>query len=180
MRTNKRKNEDQTMNYEEMLQIDPDALDVECLEQATLFMRVSKESARINHEETLAKSRLDVAQAECSDAIRKKPEKYEIDKPTEGAIFNKVLQHEDYVEALGEYHHIKHEAALVSSAVKAFEHRKRMIEMLVTLAGQEWYATPTVPRNLKHEQEKRHERIDRQNTERVQTRRKAKEERRSK
>ena len=38
--------------------------------------------------------------------------------------------------------------ALLSNAVMAMEQRKRMLEVLITLHGQEYFAGPSTPRNL--------------------------------
>ena len=79
------------MNYEKDITIDPEALDVEFLRQASLMLKYCQHSARMRMEVDKAKQDLDIAKAEADKKIRDDPESYGINKVTETAIANAVL-----------------------------------------------------------------------------------------
>jgi len=71
-----------------------------------------------------------------------------LDKVTESAIASRARIDDEYVELYKELLDAKAESALLDQAVAAMEQRKRMLEILVTLHGQEYFAGPSVPRSL--------------------------------
>ena len=61
------------MNYEKDLEIDDQALDFECLDQAVRFMRYAKHSAEMERILDEAKQELDIVKAETDKDIRESP-----------------------------------------------------------------------------------------------------------
>jgi len=135
------------LNYEKDLRIDPNALDIEWLEQASVFMRYAEASAEAAREVDKAKELLEVTKAEVDSDIRQKTKKGD-KKPTEAAILGMVMQDPRYQQALSDYNDVKHESAILSAAVKAFEQRKVALENLVRLHGASYFAGPSTPREL--------------------------------
>jgi hypothetical protein len=86
--------------------------------------------------------------AEIDTKIRKNPEKYKLEKVTEGAVTAIILQSEEYKEANEEYLEKCFEYNVSSGAVKSFAQRKDMLELLVRLHGQQYFAGPRVPHDL--------------------------------
>ncbi|HQF51190.1 MAG TPA: hypothetical protein PK588_10545 [Paludibacteraceae bacterium] len=143
------------MDYEKDMQIEEDALDLECLEQARLMLRYCQLAARLEKEEDLAKENLNLVKAEIDKDIRTNPAKYGIDKITEGAIANAIIMDPRYKEASQHYIDARFEANAAAGAVKACEQRKSMLETLARLHGQQYFAGPAVPRDIVKEREKR-------------------------
>lgn len=140
------------MNYEEDIKIDPDQLDIEWLEQPSLFMKYSHHLAMVRKTLDESKQTLDIARAETDKKIRDNPAKYLSDgKVTETAVSNAVLKHPMYQEAYSNYLEAKYEADMAQGAVNAFDHRKTALENLVRLFGQQYFAGPKLPRNLSQE-----------------------------
>jgi hypothetical protein len=156
------------LNYEKDVSIDPQALDVEWVGQAALFMRYSEKLARARDAFDRAKELLDVTRAELAMDIRKNPAAYGIEKTTEGAL-NEVITatlgigktstirgtQSVYQEANDAYIEIKLQVELLTAVVKAMDQRKAALENLVRLHGQNYFAGPKEPRDLGMEWDKK-------------------------
>ncbi len=129
--------------------IDPEALDTECLRQPELFFKYAERAIEARGEADRLKLKLDLIQAELEIKVRHKPAKYSIEKPTEAAIKATVALQPEIAEANDNYFSARDDAALLDKAVVAMEIKKRMIESLITLHGQSYFAGPATPRNLK-------------------------------
>jgi hypothetical protein len=134
--------------FDKDLQIDVHQLDVEAAMQGELFFKWAERSAEATKARDRAKLALDVLEAELDSTIRQSPEEYGLSKVTEGAIQSAIKQIEEWQKAQKDYIEARSESALTDHAVSAMEQRKRMIEVLVTLHGQEYFAGPSVPRDL--------------------------------
>lgn len=137
-----------TNNFQDDLQIDPNQLDVEAGMQAELFYKWAEKSVQARKDHDKAKFDLEVCTARLSGQARVDPDSFGITKVTEAAIDVAVKTHPDYTEAYEEFLSCKANMALMDKATEAMEQRKRMIEVLITLHGQQYFAGPSVPRNL--------------------------------
>ena len=146
------------LNYEEDVKIDPDALDVAWLNQATLMKKYGKHQAATRKEMDNLKEKVDVIKAKADIRIRTDPESYEIKKVTESIVQSTVLLEEDYQEILKEYANARYENDVAIAVVRAIEHRKTALENLVRLLGSQYFAGPKTPRDLSYETLKKTER----------------------
>lgn len=133
------------------INIDPNQLDVECLRQAEVFFKWAERSAAARASSDYAKTNVDVVEAELHMQCRKKPEGFGLGKSTEAAIKAAVTAHQKYKTAEHDYHMKRAESLWLDKAVDAMEQKKRMLEVLITLHGQQYFAGPTAPRNLPRE-----------------------------
>lgn len=149
-RTVKKQKEEEGYDYESDLRIDPNALDVEWLEQPMLFMRYAEELAYARTRMDRAKEKLDVVRAEVDNMVRKNPGDYfdEGTKVTNSAIDALVITNELYKEANDKLIEIRLEVELLSAAVRAMDQKKSALENLVRLLGQSYFAAPKEPRDL--------------------------------
>lgn len=135
--------------FERDHKIDPNELDVECARQPETFFRWAEQSVDAKGEVDRLKLQLEVLEARLELKIRKDPGRYALgEKTTEGAIKARVKIDDDYLELHKRYHKAKDESALLDKAVMAMEMKKRMLEVLVTLHGQNYFAGPSTPRDL--------------------------------
>jgi cellulose biosynthesis protein BcsQ len=141
------------MNYEDDIRIDETSLDIEWLEQATLFLRYSKNAALREKEKDQAKEALDLAKSELDRDIRTNPEKYGIEKITDKVVENIIPTQDQYKEASEAFINAKYEWNVAKGAVDAFNQRKEALENLTRLNGQNWFAGPKVPRDLREQRE---------------------------
>jgi hypothetical protein len=148
------------INYEKDVRIDELALDIEWLEQSTLMLRFAKNEARLEREMDEAEEALELYKAELDSKIREDPEKYKLEKITEGAIKAITLQDKTYKDLSKEYLDSKFEYKVAKGAVKALENKKDALENLVKLNGQSYFAGPVVPHDIKYERDARAKQID--------------------
>ena len=143
------------MNYEDDMWIDESALDLECKDQPELMMKYTKIQAELQKDEDEKKEALDLLKAKLDKKIRYHPDVYNIDKITEGAISSTILRDHEYQAANQTYIDARFENNVAKGAVRSCDQRKSMIETLVKLHGQQYFAGPKVPRDIVKEAEKR-------------------------
>lgn len=139
------------LNYEQDMYIDPEGLDICILEQPTLMMKYSRILAQAEKISDQAKEKLDQVTAELDNKIRTKPGRFGVEKVTEGAVKAVILTRPRYQESNAELMEAKYNAKVIQGAVKAIEQRKSALENLVKLHGQQYFAGPSIPRDLSKE-----------------------------
>lgn len=134
--------------FKDDLAIDPNALDVEWLEQPKKFFDVAEQAAEAKREVDRAKLALDVTEAELDNDIRTSPQKYGIAKITETALKAAMRLTDKYQKAQTTLTEAQYAKAMLDSATQAWDQRKRALENLVYLHGQSYFAGPSVPRDI--------------------------------
>jgi hypothetical protein len=139
------------MNYENDIKIDETALDVEWLDQPSLMMKYARILAEARLELDRAKEAVDLIKAKLDKDIRTSPNDYGIGKITESVVENAIIAQPAYVVANQELMQAKYDNDIAYGAVKAIDARKDALENLVRLHGQQYFAGPKMPRDLKEE-----------------------------
>lgn len=139
---------DQERELRKDRKIDAEGLDVECLDQVDLFCKWAERSIGAKALVEDLKLSLEAKQAELDLRIRKRPEKHGLEKLTEAGVKAAVLNHPEFLKARKKFNRARDEAAYLDTAVSAMEMKKRMIEQLIVLHGQQYFAGPSVPRDL--------------------------------
>lgn len=131
------------------LKINALALDKEWLEQPPLYYEYATKLADARRAYDKAQAELSLTTAELSQAIRKEPSKFGLDKekPTEGSINATLQTRPKYREAAENVADARHDMDINQAAVTALEHRKRALTMLVELHGQNYFSSPKVAGN---------------------------------
>ena len=135
-------------DFESDLNIDPDNLDIEWLNQPKLLMKYSKLEADAKAELEKAKEYVAFIKAQTDSSIRKDPTVFGIDKITEGAITSAINVDANVREAVQRQNKIQHLLNLVTNMVRAIDQRKSSLENLVKLFGMEYFASPNDSRTL--------------------------------
>ena len=143
------------MNYEQDVTIDPDSLDTEWLDQPRLMLRYAKHAAKTKQDLEREKEKLDIVRADLDKKIRVIPEEFGIVKLTESVITSTIITQEKYKEANEDYLEAAYESNMAQGAVRALEGKKTALENLVKLHGQQYFAGPSVPRDLSKEWEQK-------------------------
>ena len=141
------------MDYEKDISIDESGLDIEWLDQPSLMFKYAKNAAQMKKELDQAAERINVIKAEIDFKVRKDPDKFGVAKITNDAIFAVVQKQEAYEEAVEEHLEAKYEYDIAKAAVSAVDQRKSALENLVKLHGQQYFAGPSVPRDISKEWE---------------------------
>ena len=145
---------EEKINYQEDIEIDNSALDVEWLRQASLTFKFCKIEANIKREIDIKEVVLGLIRADLDKQIRMNPEEFEITtKLTETVINNTILEDDEYKRCFRVLLEQKYELAVAKAAVKSIDSKKTALESLVKLHGQQYFAGPSVPRDLSKEWE---------------------------
>lgn len=151
----------EVLDYETDIKIDPDNVDVEFLNHADLFMKYSKESARLNANAKLAEERVKTIRTRLIKEAKETGVKI-----TESTLETVYRLNPEYIEAKKIAIQAQYEADLGLVAVFAFQARKTSLENLVKLIGMQYCANPQEPRDLP-EAAKRFEEMREQKTENI-------------
>jgi len=142
------------------MEISPQDLDVEWLEQPKLMMKYTKKLAELREKRDLIKEELDLTKAELDREIRESPADFKLEKINNDVVANTILTVEDYQKGSRKLIRANYEVNVMMGIVQAVEQRKQALENLVRLHGQQYFAGPTVPRDLKEEMENRHKSVN--------------------
>jgi hypothetical protein len=137
--------------YDKDIRIDETALDIELLNQSQLVSKYGFQlaEARLNLE--LKKENLEITRAELDTKIRRDPDKFEINKITETVISNTIINSEQYQIANKQYLKAKFDVDANKVALDAIQAKGDSLTNLVRLHGQQYFAGPTIPRDIQKE-----------------------------
>jgi len=122
--------------------IDQNQLDREWVEHIRKFHKYAKKLVKARDEYERSKVNQDLVYAELDQEVRKHPEKYGLDKVTEGAIGKTIETNQRYREAIEKTLDTKHRVNILQIAVDTLEHRKKALENLVQLWLASYFAQP--------------------------------------
>ena len=145
-------------NYNDDVSINPDALDVEWTKQAQTFFKYAELTAKARDAMDRKKEKIDVLEATMGLKIRTNPASYGLEKITEGAVQSTILIDQNHIDAVAEWADLKYEYEVLIAAVRALDQKKSALENLVRLQGQNYFAGPSVPREIGKEWVKETER----------------------
>ena len=112
------------------------------MEQPRLYHKYARKLANAKQTLEECKARLELVNAELDREIRLNPLGFGLEKITETVVANTIIVQQGYKEAQEEYIAGKHRVDEVQAVVTTLDHRKRALESLVTLHGQDYYSTP--------------------------------------
>lgn len=144
------KRPDITVDYERDIRIDETALDVEWLNQAPLAIRYARLSAYWNDQVRRLEERVKTIRSELILKVNENPgDLIGKEKPNAGDIEAYYRAHHEYQAAVTELNDAAAEAEFATMVKDEVCYtRKKALENLVQLHGQQYFAGPTVPRNL--------------------------------
>lgn len=129
-------------------EIDPHQLDVECIRQAERTYHWAQASVEASAAEDRAKFQFELVQGRLEMEARQHPERFGLTKITDPGIKAAVRIHKSLIAAYDDWIEAKKQSRLLNAAVNAMEVKKRMLQGLISLHGQQYFAGPDVPRDL--------------------------------
>jgi hypothetical protein len=138
---------------ENFTNIDLGSLEVEWLRQPRLYGKYSAKLADAKKDLSEAKAAEEVTEAEVKRRIRRNPQKYGMNKITEPAVKETMVLHPLYQRAVAAVNSAKHVVDVLEGLINTLEHRKRTLENLVTLHGQNYFSKPKSPKGYGREME---------------------------
>jgi hypothetical protein len=145
------------LNYEQDIKIEVDALDLEWLEQAPLAMKYGRHLTHLKSIQRQLEERKKTVRSELILAVNRDAEALIGKKsPNAGDIEAFYRNHVRYKEVIEELNEAIAEAEFADVAYQQISWtRKTALENLVKLHGQQYFAGPSVPRDLSKEQQDR-------------------------
>jgi len=137
-------------DYRSDLAIDPNSLDLEWTHQPQLFMEYAEMLAVAEKHVRSMEENVKRVRSDLVKRILLNPGKYlgvdvKISDPKIEACYRTHSEHVDAKEKLSD---AMYDESILRNAVSALRQRKDALQELVRLAGQEYFAGPTVPREL--------------------------------
>jgi len=151
------------MNYENDVYIDDTALDLEWLDQAGIAIKYGKHWAECKEKFTQAEERIKVVRSELSRDVNNDPDGClgAGIKPTGPNIESYYRTHKDHIAAKEEWIQLGFEMNMAEIAYKEISYtRKAALENLVKLHGQQYFAGPSVPRDINEEREMKQKKVN--------------------
>ena len=149
------------MDFEKDLLIDETALDVEWLNQSALAAKWIKHWVYCKNVCTRAEERIKVVKAQLTKLAYEGPDKYLGSgiKPTGATLEAFYRTNKKHIKAKNAWMDALHELEIAEIAKSQISYtRKTALENLVKLHGQQYFAGPSVPRNLEKEAANKRER----------------------
>ncbi len=135
--------------FERDKHIDPNLLDVACVEHPDVFWKYAELAVQAKSRMDRLEQKMELTEAQLSLEARKDPTAFDIEgRGTDATIKAVVRAHRKYTRAVEEWQDAKEDSAYMDRALRAMEIKKSMIEDLITLHGQQYFAGPSVPHNL--------------------------------
>ncbi len=141
----------QEMNWKQDVEIDPENLDREWVRQASLFGQYCELLADAHRQLDLKKEKLVMVDAKLGLEIRTNPNKFGLDKVTEAGVNSILVLQEEHKELEKELIDLRYDVEVLTGAVRSLDQKKSALENLVRLHGQNYFAGPEVPHELKKE-----------------------------
>lgn len=138
----KRITKDEEAEVISMLEIDIHNLAEEWATHSNKYFKLGLKLAKAREIHFETKALQDLCFAKVADDCRTNPKAYGLEKVTEGAIQQAVIQDDGYQVAIEGTNAAKYNMDFYTFAVEAFEHRKKGLENIVTLRGQTYFADP--------------------------------------
>lgn len=127
---------------ESIVQIDEHRLDKECIRLPGDYLKYATLASQRKAETDQAKAAMEVEQAELAGKIRQRPQEFEIEKLTEGALSAAILLQPSFQAAQSAYFEAKSRHEMTMNVVWALEHKKRSLTLLVDLHGMGYFSSP--------------------------------------
>ena len=122
--------------------IDDRQLVEEWEKQPELFLRYSLKLADARRDLDEEKAKLSVVDAELDRDIRENPEDYGVGKVTETAIKAAIPLQTGHQKQEATIRDVKHQVEVLAAYVTALDQRKKALEKIVDLHGQQYWSVP--------------------------------------
>jgi len=127
---------------DDLLNMDEHNLDEMWLNQPRLYHKYAKKLANAKQHLEEEKAELELCKAELDRDIRSEPGQFNLEKITENVVSSTIIIQDKYQQRQAEVIDLKHQVDILQAAVTTLDHRKRALENLVSLHGQDYFSSP--------------------------------------
>lgn len=124
------------------IEIDEHRLDEACVSQSKHYMEWALKLADAQFNADEAKARLELIEVELARNVRNNPAQFDVKRITDKAVAETVKSHKAYQKGLLLLHKKVRRVGRIKAVVNALDHRKKMIEAMVFLRGQNYFSDP--------------------------------------
>jgi hypothetical protein len=144
-------------NYEEDMNIEDDALDLAYLDQSRLAMKYGRHLADCRKRKTICEENVKLIRSELINKANRKPMKYlKIPKSTAVSLEAFYRTDQRHIDAKEDLFDAEYELELAQIAFNEISRTKKTsIEGLTKLLGMQYFAAPSLPRDLQLERRNR-------------------------
>ncbi len=128
-----------------LLAIDRNKLDLECEGQADLYFNHALELAEAKNRLREAENKLEMHKADLVYKIKQDPLMYNLETATDKSTDSVVKSDKTYQALQRMVQAIENEVDIRNAFITALDHRKRMLQELVALHGQNYFAKVEIP-----------------------------------
>lgn len=128
--------------------IDVNQLDLECARHADRAHFWAEASIEADFQEDHAKFRMQMVESKLEQECRSNPINFGLTKVTDNSVKSAIRIHPDLVQAFDIWADARRQAKLLRAAVSAMVDKKHMLQGLISLHGQQYFAGPSVPRDI--------------------------------
>ena len=157
--------EQEEIDYQKAVAIDPDKLDEEIFSQPGLYMKFSEIYSEVERKREKLKNKLGILEADLDFKIRSKPEMFglkSLKSVTESLVKN-TIQRQEEIQLLNEkIIQANYGLNIVKAAITSLEHKKKMLEKAVDLYNGQYFSPIKAPHVIKGGKRIYYESIDRQ------------------
>lgn len=161
----KDKKEQEEIDYQKAVAIDPDKLDEEIFSQPGLYMKFSEVYSEAEKRREKLKNKLGILEANLDFEIRSKPERFglkSLKSITESLVKNTIQRQEEVQQLNEKIIQANYDLNIVKAAITSLEHKKKMLEKAVDLYNGQYFSPIKAPHVLKGGKRIYYENIDRQ------------------
>jgi len=139
--------------YENDIAIDPDLLEEEWLHQPALYLKYSELKRKAIEDQRDYKEKLELWRAQTSLNIRSDPSEYGLMKATNDSVNETILclmseKDNNGFKTQAEYNEATYRLDVFSNVLRALDHKKKALEMLVQLHVSNWFSGPKEPKEI--------------------------------
>lgn len=124
----------------DVVKIDELALDKECINLPTQYLRAAFTAANTRNEVAALSDKHDRLEAALMNKVRNNPDDYDLDKVTEAGIRAAVQTLAEYNESLKVLREVKYQLEMQTALVAALDYKKRSLSLLVDLHMKSYHA----------------------------------------
>lgn len=139
-------------------EIDLSRLEWEWVQQPRLFERAARKLADAKRDLETTKVEVELVKAEVELDVRNHPKNHGLIKVTEKSIAAAVVLSDEYRSALQTQNRAKYRVDIFQVRVTTLEHKKKALENVVDLYGQQYFSKPKASDKANRELDQEHRR----------------------
>jgi len=142
-------------SIQEEIRIEPNELHLELIRQPQLFLKYAEDYVQACTFRDEIKNKIEYEEARLSAEIRANPERFGVERVTEGSIASAILIQESMIEIKRQYLEAKEAADRLGAFKETIQQRKVALENLVSLWIAKYWSDVKIPEETQEDASKK-------------------------